>query len=105
MIFQISNNIKIFGKQKDSCEMFNWHLTMSNRPCFVVRILNLWAVVGLMLPQIDMKANVWFKADVKDYKLIYHTPKYDIKPRYVDNIPSNPSIWSSTWRSKGYGRC
>ena len=53
---------------------------MTNRPCFVVRIFNLWVVVGLISPQIEIKASVWFKAGVKNYKLTYYTPKYDIKP-------------------------
>ncbi|KAB5537841.1 hypothetical protein DKX38_015374 [Salix brachista] len=34
---------------------------------------------GLMSPQTETKASVGFKAGVKDYKLTYYTPEYEVK--------------------------
>ncbi|KAF3651573.1 hypothetical protein FXO38_16551 [Capsicum annuum] len=34
---------------------------------------------GFMSPQIETKASVGFKDGVKEYKLIYYTPEYQIK--------------------------
>ncbi|KAF3661099.1 Ribulose bisphosphate carboxylase large chain [Capsicum annuum] len=34
---------------------------------------------GFMLPQIETKASVGFKASVKEYKLTYYTPEYQTK--------------------------
>ncbi|KAG8472397.1 hypothetical protein CXB51_035385 [Gossypium anomalum] len=34
---------------------------------------------GLMSPQTETKASVRFKAGVKEYKLTYYTPEYEIK--------------------------
>ncbi|TYJ36839.1 hypothetical protein E1A91_A05G336000v1, partial [Gossypium mustelinum] len=34
---------------------------------------------GLMSPQTETKASVGFKAGVKEYKLTYYTPEYEVK--------------------------
>ncbi|MED6214745.1 hypothetical protein PIB30_106281 [Stylosanthes scabra] len=34
---------------------------------------------GFMSPQTETKASVGFKAGVKDYKLTYYTPEYEMK--------------------------
>ncbi|MBA0857472.1 hypothetical protein Goshw_012934, partial [Gossypium schwendimanii] len=34
---------------------------------------------GLMSPQIETKASIGIKAGVKDYKLAYYTPEYEVK--------------------------
>ncbi|MFQ6622514.1 hypothetical protein Gotur_002192 [Gossypium turneri] len=34
---------------------------------------------GLMSPQTETKVSVRFKAGVKEYKLTYYTPEYEVK--------------------------
>ncbi|KAH1114261.1 hypothetical protein J1N35_007639 [Gossypium stocksii] len=64
---------------------FRWSHPIQGRitPVFTSRIYiyNIYYCQGegLMSPQTETKAFVGFKAGVKEYKLTYYTPQYEVK--------------------------
>ncbi|MFQ6631016.1 hypothetical protein Gotur_009931 [Gossypium turneri] len=74
---------------------------------------------GLMSPQTETKASIGIKAGVKDYKLTYYTPEYEVKDtdilaafpvtpqhgvpldevRATVAVESSAGTWTSIWTS------